>query len=152
MGDRVENIDVVHLAVTDENERVNIAAQIKQRMELHGGLGGSKRRPREHREAEIDGGGIQRIDGLVEFKRQWIVGIEPPRDADEVLGEVGVDAPVAHGVGVRQGVAGNRAAETQMVELEGLRAKTRFDVRAGSRARSVARRQDKDTDRGMRNA
>lgn len=124
----IQNIDVVHLAVTDENERGNIAAQIKQRMELHGGLGGSKRRPREHREAEIDGGGIQRIDGLVEFKRQWIVGIEPPRDADEVLGEVGVDAPVAHGVGVRQGVAGNRAAETQMVELEGLRAKTRFDV------------------------
>src|SRR5271157_2603765 len=82
----------------------------------------------KHREAEIDGGGIQRIDGLVEFKRQWIVGIEPPRDDDEVLGEVGVDAPVAHGVGVRQGVAGNRAAETQMVELEGLRAKTRFDV------------------------
>jgi hypothetical protein len=65
----IQNIDVVHLAVTDENERGNIAAQIKQRMELHGGLGGSKRRPREHREAEIDGGGIQRIDGLVEFAR-----------------------------------------------------------------------------------
>jgi hypothetical protein len=45
-----------------------------------------------------------------------------------VLRELGIDAPVAHRVGVGQGVAGNRAAETQMVELGGLRAKTGFDV------------------------
>jgi len=54
----IQNIDVMHFAVADEDKGGNVAAQIKQRMELDGGLGGSERRPREYREAEIDSGGI----------------------------------------------------------------------------------------------
>ena len=54
----IQNIDVMHLAVADEDERGDVATQIEQCMELDGGLGGSERRPRECREAEIDGGGI----------------------------------------------------------------------------------------------
>src|SRR6516225_9871722 len=47
----VENIDVMHLAVADEDEGGDIAAQIEQRMELDGSLAGAERRPWEHREA-----------------------------------------------------------------------------------------------------
>ena len=54
----IQNIDVMHLAVADEDKGGDVAAQIKQRMEPDGGLGGSERRPREYREAEIDGGGV----------------------------------------------------------------------------------------------
>ena len=43
----------------------------------------------------------------VEFERQRIVCIESPCDSDQVLREVGIDAPVAHRVGIGQGVAGN---------------------------------------------
>ena len=96
--------------------------------EAYGALGGSERRPREHREAKIDGGRIQRIDGLVEVQCQQIVRIEAPRDADQVLCEVGIDPPVAHRVGIGQGVAGDRTAETEMVEFGRLRTQTRFDV------------------------
>jgi hypothetical protein len=35
----IQNIDVMHLAVADEDERRDAAAQIKQCMKLHGGLG-----------------------------------------------------------------------------------------------------------------
>src|ERR1039457_56864 len=93
-------------------------------MELHGGLGGSERCPREHREAKIDGGRIQRIDGLVEVECERIVCIEPPRDAYQLLCEVGIDAPVAHRVGISQGVAGDRTAENEMVEFGRLRTQT----------------------------
>ena len=113
----IEDVDVMHFAVADEDERGNVAAQIEQRMKLHGGLGGSERRPRKYRQAEIDCGRIQRVDGVVEFKRQWIVGVEPPRDADQVLGEIGIDAPVAHRVGIGQSITRNRAAETEMIEF-----------------------------------
>ena len=110
------------------NEGGDIAAQIEQRMELHGRLGGSERCPREYGQAQIDGRGIQRIDGVVELDRQRVIGIKPPRDADQVLGEVGIDAPVAHGVGIGQRVAGDVAAETQMVELGRLRTKASFNI------------------------
>jgi hypothetical protein len=86
-------------------------------MEFYRGLGGSERCPRKHREAEIDCCRIQCIDRVVEVKRQRIIRIEPPRNADQMLREVGIDASVAHGVGVGQGIAGNRAGKPQMVEL-----------------------------------
>src|SRR6516225_48139 len=80
----IQNVDIMHLAITDEDKRGDIAAQIEQRMEFYGGLGGSERCPRKHREAEIDCCRIQRIDSVVEVKRQRIIRIEPPRNADAV--------------------------------------------------------------------
>src|SRR6516164_378532 len=41
----VENIDVMHLAVADEDEGGDIAAQIEQRMELDGSLAGAETAP-----------------------------------------------------------------------------------------------------------
>lgn len=50
------------------DEAWDIASQIKQCMELDGGFGGTKERPGKHREAEIDGGGIERVNRIVELK------------------------------------------------------------------------------------
>ena len=44
------------------------------------------------------------------------------------LREVGVDAPVAHRVGIGQGVARDAAANAHVIELARLRSQTRFDV------------------------
>jgi hypothetical protein len=43
----VEHAYVVHLAVRDVDEGRNRAAQIEQRVQLDGGLGGAERRPTE---------------------------------------------------------------------------------------------------------
>jgi hypothetical protein len=45
-----------------------------------------------------------------------------------VLREVGMDTPIAHGVGIGQRIAGNHAAETQMVQPGRLRTKTSFNI------------------------
>ncbi len=43
---------------------------------------------------------IERVDGLVEIDAEAVLGIERARDADERLGEVGMNAPIAQLVGV----------------------------------------------------
>jgi hypothetical protein len=50
------------------------------------------------------------------------------RNADQALGEVGIDAPVAHRVGVGQGVPRHRAAKAHVVQLGCLTAQAGFDV------------------------
>jgi hypothetical protein len=45
-----------------------------------------------------------------------------------MLREIRIDTPVAHRVGIGQSVASNVAAETEMVELRRLRAKTSLNV------------------------
>ena len=117
----IQDVDVVHLAVTDEDEGRDIAAQIEQRMQLHGSLGRAERRPWKDGEAEIDRGRIERVHGVLEIEPERLVGIEPPGDADQALREVAVDAPVPSGVGISQGVACDAAAKTQVIELEALR-------------------------------
>jgi hypothetical protein len=60
----VKRVNIVQLAVRDVNETRDIAAQIEQRMHLHGGLGGPEMRPGEPRQAQVDGRGIQRVDAV----------------------------------------------------------------------------------------
>ena len=61
-GQDIEHIDVSHLAVADVNEAGNAATQIQQRVQLDGRLGGTKRRPIEQAQAQVDGARIQGID------------------------------------------------------------------------------------------
>ena len=56
--------DVAQLAVADVQEGGNIAAQVEQRMQLNGRFGRAKWSPRKHRQTQIDGTGIQRINRL----------------------------------------------------------------------------------------
>ena len=90
----------MHLAVADENERRDIAAQIEQGVHLHRRLSRSKRRPRKHRQAQIDSGRVQRIDGIIELNRKRLIGIEPTCDTDQVLSEVCIDTPIAYRIGI----------------------------------------------------
>ena len=83
-------------------------------MQFDGALGLSEVGPGEHGQAQVDGGGVQGIDGVVEFQSQVVLGIQGPGDADEGVCEVGIQAPVALLVGVgrcgpcRRAVPGGR--------------------------------------------
>jgi hypothetical protein len=48
-------------------------------MELDCGLSFSEACPGKQRQAQIDGGGIERIDGLLQFHAEAVLGIEPTR-------------------------------------------------------------------------
>ena len=97
-------------------------------MQLDGSLVGPKASPREHRQAEVDGSGVQGIHGVVEVQAERLVGVDRPRDVDEYLREVGEDAPVVCLVGVGQRGARDLAAKAQVIELAWNRTQTGFDV------------------------
>lgn len=66
-GHDVQDVDVMHLAVADVNERWDAAPQIQQRVHLGGRFGRTKRRPFEQAQAKIDGRRIQRVDRVAQL-------------------------------------------------------------------------------------
>lgn len=56
------------------------------------------------------------------------------------LSEVRIDAPVAHGVGIGQGVARHGAAKSHVVKLARLTAQARFDVAQTLAVRQLRKR------------
>ena len=97
-------------------------------MQFHGGLGLSKARPRKQRQAQVDGRGVQCVDGLVQIDAEGFPRIQPAGDANQGLRELRVDAPIAGFVGVGQCTATHVAAQAQVIQLGRLRAQAGFDV------------------------
>ena len=58
----VHDVDLVGLSIGDVNEAGDIAAQVQQGVQFDGCLGGAKRRPGEHRQAQVDGAGIEGVN------------------------------------------------------------------------------------------
>src|SRR5450756_2541700 len=125
---QVQHIDVVHLAVRDVDEGGNRSPQIEQRVQLDGRLGGAKRRPREHRQAQIDGRSIEGIHGIGQFYTEVLVDVERAGLDDKPLSQLEVDAPVARFVGIGQRRASDRRADAHVVKLAGLSRQTHFDI------------------------
>src|ERR1039458_3641444 len=97
-------------------------------MQLDRGLPCTKARPRKHRQAEIDGRGIQSIDCIVQIEAERFGGIHGARDVDEHLCKVGEDAPVMSFIGIGQSGPGNPASNAHVIELAVDRSQAGFDI------------------------
>lgn len=124
----IQHVDLVPLAVRDMDEAGNVAAQVEQRMQFDRCLGCAEWRPWKHRQAQVDGRGIQCIDGLRQIETEGLVDIKLACNANQTLSEICVDAPIPHSVGIGQGIARDRAAKSHMVKLGRLAAQAGFDV------------------------
>ena len=118
----------MQLAVGDVDEGRDVAAQVDQRVQFDRRLGRPEGCPRKQRQTQIDGRGIERVDGVLEVHAEGFVEVEPARDANQVLRELGVDAPVARFVGVGQRAARHRSANPKVIELGRLRTQAGLDV------------------------
>ena len=128
-GQLVQGIDLVGLAVGDVNETGNVAPQVQQRMQFDGGFGGAKRSPGKHRQTQVDGGGVERVDRRIQIEGEGLAGIQRTRHANQVLRKVGVYLPRTCGVCIGQRVARNRlTAKPHVVQPPGLRTQVDFDV------------------------
>ena len=128
----VHHVDFVRPAIGDVNETGDVAAQVQQRMQLDGRLGCAKRCPGEHRQAQIDGAGIEGVDRGIEFQSKRLLGVQGTRQANQMLGEVGVDLPRPCGVRVGQRVARNSlATKSHVIKPMGLGTQVDFDVAQG---------------------
>ncbi len=127
-GQQVQGAHVGHRTAGNMHKTRDIAAQVDQRVELDGALVATELRPGKQRKTQVDGGGIEGVDGLLQGYVEVFVDIQPSGLADEDGREVGVDAPVASLVGLGQRVAGHGRPEAGMVELVAHRPQTRLDV------------------------
>jgi hypothetical protein len=118
----------VHLAVRNADECGDVAVQIQQGVHLDGGLVLTKFGPREQRQAQVDGRGIQSVKAVLQVDAHRIAGVERPGDADQDLSEVGVNAPVMRVVGVGQRGARHAAVEAHVIELASQGAQACFYV------------------------
>src|SRR5229473_891729 len=124
----VEDVDLVHFAIADVDEGGNVAAQIQQRVQFDGRLGRAERRPRKYRQAQIDGRGVERVDSILQIDAEGFLCIQRSSDADQALSEVGVDTPVAHGIGMGQRIARHGRTNSEVIELGTLCAQANLDV------------------------
>jgi hypothetical protein len=86
-------------------------------VQLDASLGFSKPRPRKQRQAQIDGAGIQSIDGFVELDTEIFIDVKRSGLLNEQLGKIGVDASISIFVGIGQCAARDFAAKTRVVKL-----------------------------------
>ena len=113
----VEDVDVMNTASGNNDHGGKVALERQQGVEFDGGLVLSKRGPRKQRETEVNGGGVQRIGGGLEFEAEGFLGVERRGLLDENVGEVGEDAPVAIFVGISQRAAGGGLADAGVIEF-----------------------------------
>ncbi len=118
----------MHIASADAEKRRDVAAQIEQRMQLDGGLGGAKMRPGKQGRTEIGGGRVQGIERVVESEADGFLDVEWASDGDQQLREVSEDAPVVGFIGVGQRGARDLAAQAEVIELAARRAQASLDV------------------------
>ena len=128
----VHDVDFVGLAVGDVNEAGDVAPQVQQRVQFDSRLGRAKRCPGKHRQTQVYGAGVERVNRRVEFHAKGLLRIQRPRHADQVLCEVGIDLPRACGVRIGQRVARNRlATKSHVIQPPSLRSQIDFDVAKG---------------------
>ena len=66
--------------------------------------------PAEHRQAQVDGGGVEGVDGLLEVEAEVLVGVERAGPGDQAEGKLFADVPGAPLVGAGEGRQAGLAA------------------------------------------
>jgi len=66
--EQIQNVDIVQKAVGNQHKRWDCASEIEQGVNLYGGLGLSIIVPREQRQAQADGSGIEGVDSPIEIQ------------------------------------------------------------------------------------
>ena len=104
------------------------ASQIELGMHLDPRFGASEIGPREERQGEINRGGIERVNRVLQVQSKILSGIEETRLAHESFGEIFPEPPVPLLVGICQGGLGNSFSKTKMVESFASGVETSGDV------------------------
>lgn len=113
----IEDVDIVNFRRSNNDKGGNASPQIQKGMEFDAGLVLAKLGPGKQRQTEINGGGVQSVNRLVEFHSEIVVDVEFSGDTNEYLGEVGINLPRACFVGIGQGPAGNSATNPRMIKF-----------------------------------
>jgi len=112
-----QDVHIVNRGRCYDDHAWYVPFQIQQGVQLDSAFGLSEFRPREKREAQVDGRGVQGIRGLDKidpgaFSRIQILGL-----FDKDLSEVPEDSPIPALVGVGQGASGDFSMDSGMIQF-----------------------------------
>ena len=127
-GEFVQPEHVVLARAGDVDAGRDRAAQIDLRVHFDPRLGPAEVGPGKEAQREIDGRGVQRIDGVFQLQTQVFPGIEGSGFSHEPPGQILPQPPVPLFVGVGQGGLGDRLPKTQVIESLGFGVQTRRDI------------------------
>lgn len=111
----IEDGHIVRFALGNVDKTRDAATEIEERVQFDSGFAFPKLGPGKERQAKIDGGGIECIDGFVECESERLVDVERACLSDQNLGEVVEDAPVVNPVGVGQSAARDLRPEAGVI-------------------------------------
>lgn len=118
----------MNFPIGDECDGRNASSQIKQGMEFDCRFRLAEVRPREQRQAQVDGGGVKCINSLLQFQSEVVLGIEPSCLGYQHLGEIGIDTPVPFLIGLGQGASSDTSTNAHVVTSGRDSPQTGFDI------------------------
>ena len=113
----MEKIEVVNFALAHKDNRRNIASQVQHCVDFDCAVALAVLGPWKQRQAQIDHRRIQRIDGALQIDGKTVADVKLSGGSNQDLAEVGVDAPIAYLVCVRQSVPCDTTANAHVIEL-----------------------------------
>lgn len=125
--DLIEEMNVMNRSICNADEYWDWSGQVDLRVQFDGGLGSPEVCPRKHREAQVDGRGIDGIDHLFEIELVGIFGIQPTCLANENLSECFINMPVAELVSICQIGSCDVSSDAHGIKMSAV-AKTGFDI------------------------
>jgi len=127
-GENVEDSNIVRFSIGHMDKRGNRTSQIEKSMKFDGSFVLAELGPREKRQTQVDGRGIEGVGRLFEHQADIFVAVKSTGFGDEPLGEIGIDPPIARFVGVSQVAARDAAANAHVIEPVFHRQKTSLDI------------------------
>lgn len=127
-GKQIQCVHVVDLSRRDVHPAGNVPPQVEQRMRFDCTDILSEPCPWKERQTETDGGGIEGVDRLRQLHSEAVGAIQISGLADQRLGEVRPDPPIAMLVGMGQCAAGDRGAHAHVIELCLMGTKAALDI------------------------
>ena len=97
------------------DETGDAATEIKECVQFDSGFAASKPGPGKECQAEINGSGIECVDGLVECEAERFVDVKRAGLGNQDLGEVVKDSPVVNTVGVGKSASRDCPPEAGMI-------------------------------------
>ena len=123
----IEEVDIMHFSSADSDKNRDRALNLHLSMNFDSGLGLSKMSPWKQRQAQINSGGINSINHLVEIQISLVGGVQTLSFSNKNLSQSLVNTPVPVFICVGQIGSGDSSTNTHCVEV--LRApQTGFDV------------------------
>jgi hypothetical protein len=126
--DLIEDVHIVHFAVSNADKRGDTAAQVQQRVHLHRGFVLAKLCPGQQGEAQVDRGRVECVKRVIQVQPDRISRIQRPGDTDQIWAKSGEDMPVMSLISIGQSRAWNSASETHVIEFAAQGSEARLNV------------------------